>query len=130
MDNQCLRVILECVCVTTDLFALRCKSLISRFLSRTSCSRNGNVNYRRNVVCWSVPCAALWNSSMSICGTRLFVGSRTALSTLMLNSLKLDIVYVRNEIFLKLLIVDLCYLRSSFSYFLLLFVSSNLSLSS
>ena len=52
VNNQYLRVILRCVCVTTDLFALRRKSLVSRILSRASCSSIGNVNYRRNAVGW------------------------------------------------------------------------------
>ena len=71
-------------------------------------------------------CTALSNNFMCICGARLFVGSRTALSSLMLNFLKLNIVNARNGVFPKLLIVDLCYLESSFAYFLLLFVELKL----
>ena len=65
-----------------------------------------------------IPCAALSNSSMSICETRLFVGARTALNGHMLNSLNLNVVYAINGMFLKLLIAHSCYLRS---FFLLIF---------
>ena len=87
VNNQYLRVILRCVCVTTDLFALRRKSLVSRILSRASCSTIGIVNYRRNVVGW---------------------------------------IHAVRSVVEQLLIVDLCYLRSSFAYFLLLFVEFKL----